>query len=338
MAQNDASTEPEDSTLNIDTLLKESKLMNNKPESVNKYQEQIDNIDIDSIDSIRSESSSGGENNMMMSKIFLDVNRKADEVQTRESYSGSDSLNETVIVDPIKIRKEIIDEEELISTSISSNLSSNTTYSLKSSQHQSRSVDKLDFQTARSENISELNNVIIDAKDKYVKDTMESTAFKTLNYEFKMDDVNVILSNLDYESLSVYLEKEYIPHASNVIFLMSRFAFYCNPLKFFNNFITVLKTKIRTILTNPFQKSVKFYSYWISNLHQLLIYIKRDGSSLNAATMEFQLDLTEYLNMVYSLLLYLIEDGNLVFPYNLILESHSKLIAYFFKCSFRDAV
>eukprot|EP00842_Homolaphlyctis_polyrhiza_P006052 jgi/Hompol1/6448/HPOL_001713-RA len=98
---------------------------------------------------------------------------------------------------------------------------------------------------------------------------------------------------------------DYVPVGANVIFLCARYAHYYNSTDMLREFLNrAIKKIVSVIKSSP--DDVHMYAYWLSNVMQLLVYMKRD-TGLLLSTFEAQCLLSELVEQTFELLVATIE-------------------------------
>ncbi|KAH6591834.1 hypothetical protein BASA61_004788 [Batrachochytrium salamandrivorans] len=90
---------------------------------------------------------------------------------------------------------------------------------------------------------------------------------------------------------------DYVPVGANIIFLCARYAHYWNSNSMLVSFLNLSIEKIVLVL-KACPDDIHFYSYWLSNTMQLLVYLKRD-TGLLVTTFDAQCLLCELVEEIY---------------------------------------
>ncbi|KAG0744538.1 hypothetical protein G6F57_003702 [Rhizopus arrhizus] len=115
---------------------------------------------------------------------------------------------------------------------------------------------------------------------------------------FKEDDLDFILDLIitHFQLPLSNSEDMYIP--ANVIFLAARYAYHFSTLEQLEELLNGSFSRIRNMISLQDQK-IHLLAFWMSNLTQLLFYLKKD-TELVFATVEQQLNLSELMSELFS--------------------------------------
>ncbi|ORX57907.1 hypothetical protein BCR36DRAFT_580469 [Piromyces finnis] len=101
-------------------------------------------------------------------------------------------------------------------------------------------------------------------------------------------------------------EKIYTP--ANIILLSARYAYYYNSTELLKKFFDTIIKKVGFLLKKLQQKpDVNIYIFWLTNLLQLLCYLKKD-TELVVSTVEYQYEISELVNEFFINLIQHLEE------------------------------
>ncbi|CAJ0829907.1 13068_t:CDS:2 [Entrophospora sp. SA101] len=121
----------------------------------------------------------------------------------------------------------------------------------------------------------------------------------SLNLEIDLSNILHILKTV-ITNIQPIRSKAQKPVPANVIFLSTRFAHYFSSPELLDTLLlSVIDSIDQTVKTKP--EDMTLLSFWISNCTLLLYYLKKD-TGLVAATVEYQLRISELLHEIYVLL------------------------------------
>ncbi|KAI9306260.1 hypothetical protein BJ944DRAFT_178555 [Cunninghamella echinulata] len=121
-------------------------------------------------------------------------------------------------------------------------------------------------------------------------------------FVFSLDNLQVILDTaLDFKNLSkpILPNDEHMWVPANILFLCARFAHYYSCRGTLDQFFQLTFNKL-TQLVKQSTKDGQQLCFWMTNIYQLLIYLRRD-SGLNGATQEHQFKLSDIFIELYTL-------------------------------------
>ncbi|KAI8984544.1 hypothetical protein BDF20DRAFT_860486 [Mycotypha africana] len=120
-------------------------------------------------------------------------------------------------------------------------------------------------------------------------------------FVFAEEDIEHILNIAISDKIPSLISRAEIYVPVNIIFLSARYAHYYTGRELLHQLLSKAQQRIEEIIqTNA--DDIHTLSFWISNLFQLLYYLKKD-TGLVIATAEYQLSISELISETYTLLI-----------------------------------